>query len=626
MRSSSLLGSSLSRLFLFLLGSICSFAGQLVVAWDDVSGEAGFRIERSVDGANFTQIATVAADVISYSDSSVTNGTSYWYRVQAYNSTTVSAYSNVASGVVPATTVAPTITTQPVSRTAAVGASASFSVAVAGSPTPTLQWFKNGASLLGATANTLSLPSVTMLDAGTYTVVATNSAGSVTSSSAVLTVNTPPSFTQQPVSQTCMVGATVSFTVSVAGSPTPSVQWYKNGAIVSGATSSTLTLSNVALAAAGTYSAVATNAAGSVTSNGASLSISGSAPTFTVQPVSQVINAGQTVALTVAASGSPAPSFQWKKNGVAITGATSSSLTIVDVAGSSVGTYTAVATNSLGSTTSTGATITLAIVAGAPGRLSAVSIRSISAPWGSAALQLGFGVTGSQKSVLLRAVGPGLSSYTTLTVSADPSIKLMDGNTQIGANDNWGGTSVLTDAFARVGAFPLANTSKDAALLTTLAPKSYTMTTGGQAQGLLLGEIYDADTNTSSTSRLATVNARSYVGTGEAVFNAGFVISGSTPVRLLVRAIGPSLSGLQGVLSNPQLDIYNGSTLVAHNDNWGGSSTLSSLFKLVGASSLSNKSKDAVLDVTLAPGVYSAVITGVSGATGLVRIEFYPVP
>jgi hypothetical protein len=125
---------------------------------------------------------------------------------------------------------------------------------------------------------------------------------------------------------------------------------------------------------------------------------------------------------------------------------------------------------------------------------------------------------------------------------------------------------------------------------------------------------------------LASVNARSYVGTGESVFNAGFVISGSTPVRLLVRAIGPSLNGVQGVLKDAQLDIYAGNLRIAHNDNWGGSSTLISLFKLVGASSLSTKSKDAALDVTLAPGIYSAVITGVNGTTGLARIEFYVVP
>lgn len=626
MRSSSFLRASLLGLVVFLLSSACSFASQLLVAWDDVTGETGYRVERSSDGTNYAQLATVAADVTTYTDVTVAAGATYWYRVQAFNATTSSGYSNVATGVVPSTAIAPTITTQPLSRTVSVGASVSFSVAVSGSPAPTLQWFKNGVSLAGATSSTLSLPSVTTLDAGTYTVVATNSAGSVTSSAAVLTVNTPPSFTQQPVSQTCLVGATISFTVAVTGSPAPSVQWYKDGVTLAGATSTTLTLSNVALSAAGTYSVVATNSAGSVTSNSASLSVSGSAPTFTLQPASQVINAGQTFTLTVAVSGSPAPTLQWKKDGVAITGATSSSLNVVDLAGSSVGTYTAVATNTVGSTTSAGATITLAAVATVPGRLSAVSVRSISAPWGSAALQLGFAVTGAGKSMLLRAVGPGLASYSTLTVSADPSMTLMDGSTQIAANDNWGGSTVLSDTFARVGAFPLATTSKDAALLTTVAPKAYQITTAGQAQGLLLGEIYDADSSSSPTGRLASANARSYVGTGEAVFNAGFIIAGNTPLRVLVRAIGPSLSGVQGVLNDPQLEIYRGNVLVARNDNWGGVSSLSSLFKLVGASSLSNKSKDSALDVTLDPGIYSAVITGVNGKTGLARIEFFVVP
>ncbi|MEY2880568.1 MAG: hypothetical protein RLZZ15_2948 [Verrucomicrobiota bacterium] len=137
--------------------------------------------------------------------------------------------------------VAPAFATQPVSQTKNVGQSATFSVVVTGDPAPALQWRKGAANISGATGTSYTIASVASGDAGTYTCVATNPAGSATSAGATLTVTTAtaPAFTTQPVAQTATAGATVTFTVAATGSPAPTLQWRENGVAISGATGTT---------------------------------------------------------------------------------------------------------------------------------------------------------------------------------------------------------------------------------------------------------------------------------------------------------------------------------------------------------------------------------------------------
>jgi len=260
---------------------------------------------------------------------------------------------------------APVITTQPTSQTVATGGSVTFTVAASGTPAPTFQWQKGGANIPGATGTTFTLNNVTPADAATYTAVATNSAGSTTSNGAVLTVTGTPIITTQPTSFTVQTGVNVTFTVSASGIPAPTFQWRKNGANISGATGATLTLNNVTPADAATYSAVATNSAGSVASNGALLTVT-SVPVITTQPTSQTVTTGANVTFTTGASGTPAPTFQWQKNGSPIIGATGATLTLTSVTTADAATYTAVATNSAGSATSNGAVLTVATASSAP--------------------------------------------------------------------------------------------------------------------------------------------------------------------------------------------------------------------------------------------------------------------
>jgi hypothetical protein len=284
-----------------------------------------------------------------------------------------SATSSVATLTVnaaPPTTTAPSITSQPSNQSVTVGGSATFSVAASGNPTPTYQWQKGGANIAGATGATLSLSNVQTSDAGSYTAVATNSAGSVSSSAATLTVtaappaNTAPTITTQPTSQSVTAGASVTFSVSASGNPTPTYQWQKGGANIAGATSSALSLSNVQSADAGSYTAVATNSAGSVSSSAATLTVTAAppantAPTITAQPASLTVAAGSSATFSVTATGNPAPTYQWKKGATAISGATNASYTIASVVTGDAATYTVVATNSAGSVTSSGATLTV---------------------------------------------------------------------------------------------------------------------------------------------------------------------------------------------------------------------------------------------------------------------------
>lgn len=168
----------------------------------------------------------------------------------------------------------PAITTPPQSQTVAAGSSVTFSVVGAGTAPLSYQWRKDGTNLNGITGSSYTIPSVQASHAGSYTVVVSNVAGSVTSTPpAVLVVNGPASITTQPQSQTVAVGANVSFTVGATGSAPLSYQWRKSGSPITGATSATFALTSVQLTDAGVFDVVVTNAVGSATSGVVTLAV-----------------------------------------------------------------------------------------------------------------------------------------------------------------------------------------------------------------------------------------------------------------------------------------------------------------------------------------------------------------
>ncbi|MEO5959075.1 MAG: hypothetical protein ABIZ49_03915 [Opitutaceae bacterium] len=260
---------------------------------------------------------------------------------------------------------------------------------------------------------------------------------------------------------------------------------------------------------------------------------------------------------------------------------------------------------------------------------------------GSRAFIAGFSIAGTvPKPVLLRGVGPGLLAYQVSNALPNPSIVLRADNGAIVAqNDDWGGSVAVADAANRLGGFALANGSRDAALLVTLPPGGYTaQLTAANGDGVGLIEIYDASIAASTTPRLINLSTRGVVDTGEGVLVAGFVVTGNAPRRLLIRGIGPTLVefAVPDVLADPVLSVYAaGGEVIAQNDNWGSpraigvgqipasGEEIATANSATGAFTLPNGSRDAAVVVTLAPGNYSATVSGVGNATGAAMVEVY---
>lgn len=199
-----------------------------------------------------------------------------------------SANNTIRSGV-SFTNSPPDILSQPQSQAVDAGATAAFSVGATGSATLYYQWQFNGVNIPGATASGWTVTDAQAGSAGNYSVIVRSPTGSIVSSNATLTVYSPPAITNQPVSQACLQGATVTFSV-LAGPPPLAYQWLKNGSPVfnsvnaSGLTTATLTLTNVTAADDASYSVQVNNGYGAVASSPATLNVLTIPPADSVQP------------------------------------------------------------------------------------------------------------------------------------------------------------------------------------------------------------------------------------------------------------------------------------------------------------------------------------------------------
>jgi hypothetical protein len=265
------------------------------------------------------------------------------------------------------------ITTQPASRTNNAGTAASFSVGVTGA-SPHYQWLKNAANLTdggnisGATTATLTVANVLHADAATYSVVVTNQYNSVTSLDATLAV-IDPVITAQPQGQGVPPGGTAVFTVGATGTPSLAYRWKKNGldlsnvGNVSGATSATLTLSNVQSGDVASYSVAVSNGVGFALSAPATLALQ-SAPVITSQPASCTNNAGTIATFSVGAQGASLD-YRWLRAGTAlsdggnIAGSATSMLTVSSVLSGDATSYSVIVSNAAGSVTSAPALLTV---------------------------------------------------------------------------------------------------------------------------------------------------------------------------------------------------------------------------------------------------------------------------
>ncbi len=283
----------------------------------------------------------------------------------AATSSTNIVFNEVQVELVPAATP-PSISTQPVDESIFVGQTATFTAIADGSPPFSYQWYYNDTTLItNATGPSLTINNAQLSDTGGYSVLVSNAVSSVLSSSAqlVVTVATPPSIVTQPQNLTVLPGQNATFSVVAGGSDPLSYQWYYNtNTLLTNATGDTLTLSNVQPVAAGTYSVIVTNLVGSTNSAFAILSVNTNpvAPSFTTQPASQTVLAGNTATFAAVAIGTPVILYQWNKNGSPIPGATSATLSLTNVQSGDSGSYTLSASNNVGGVTSSAAVLFVA--------------------------------------------------------------------------------------------------------------------------------------------------------------------------------------------------------------------------------------------------------------------------
>jgi hypothetical protein len=527
----------------------------------------------------------------------------------------------------------PVITTQPVSQAIAAGARATLTVAATGRGSLTYQWYKNRLYLADANKATYEIAAFKAADAGSYTVVVTDNNGSRTSAPAELTLAgaIAPTIITQPTAQTVPVAASATFTVVAAGTGPLAYQWNKDGRALQGAaTSATLTLTSAGTSAAGRYTVTVTNAGGSITSAPATLTVLTDAPAITTQPQGKVLHLGESLTLSVIATGNGPLNYQWFRESTAMSGATNSTLHLERLQMADALDYTVRVSNTAGAVTS----IIARVLILDPPRLINLSLLTRLAA--SDSFILGFVVGGARatgtKPLLIRAAGPTLSQFGVGDAHPDPKLELFNAaSTRIDENDNWGGDAVTAARFAQVGAFAFNSaTSKDAAIYAPAlnsGSNSVRISGAGSAAGTVLAELYEttpSNTVTSTTPRLINVSVLKKLGNG---MTAGFVVRGTGKKQVLIRAIGPSLAIFQlaDIVSDPEVTLYEASgQTIASNDNWNlsdaGTMTLAGAFGIPAG-------KDAVIVASLDPGSYTLKVSAKGeNPTGSVLLEVYELP
>jgi len=225
----------------------------------------------------------------------------------------------------------------------------------------------------------------------------------------------------------------------------------------------------------------------------------------------------------------------------------------------------------------------------------------------------GFIVSGGTKRLLIKAEGPTLSSYGMQSVLQDPMITLYSGGTPIATNDNWG-SNTNAGEIAASGLAPLY--PSEAALLVNLDPGAYSVIVRGvnRSTGIALVAVNDLD-STSAAGRLTNISSRAWVGTGDSQAIAGFIISGGSK-KFLLLGTGPDMGrfGVPGLLADPYLTLFSGSTVLNSNNDWR-NSTNASLIGLQAGSYLTTT--ESAMYETLGPGAYSFILNGNNNGSGI---------
>jgi plastocyanin len=247
----------------------------------------------------------------------------------------------------------------------------------------------------------------------------------------------------------------------------------------------------------------------------------------------------------------------------------------------------------------------------------------------------GFVVQGSApKRVLMRAIGPSLANFGVPNPLANPQLELHDTSSTIGMNDDWQTTQIggviTADQVGEIQASGLApSNSLESAIIATLSPGSYTAIVQGVNGGTGVGSVEVYDLGATSASLLANISTRGFVQTGGNVMIGGFIVV-TQPTRVIIRAIGPSLSqfGVPDALANPQLELHDSKSVIAQNDDWqttqlGGIITSDQVAEIQNSQLAPSNAAEAAIIATLPPGSYTAIVSGVNSTTGNALVEVY---
>ncbi len=570
-----------------------------------------------------------------------------------------SATSQPATLTVSSSPSAPVITTQPASQAVAAGGSATLQVVANGAAPLAYQWRRDGAAIAGATRETFVLTGFSAATAGSYTVVVSNSAGSVTSNAAVVSV-----------AASGVVGASFGTFAGNAGTFALWVRADRTAVFLGLLREGSRALLNRAaeIGADGRFqfNLESAPAGGAVTGVSGVVSADGSVSgTLTGAGIAISAPARRVPGATADLAGFYAAG---EPNGSAvaysIVGAAGEAfVVVVGGAASEGGVGTAGADGALsvpaGSTSVAGsvqlqsATVVLSVQrpSGAPSsfvganderrtvreKLLNISTRSDTTGAEGNALIAGFVIGGtSSKRVLVRAIGPSLAQFGVSGVLPAARLEVFRDQSSLAVSNDWGagpGSSALAAAAARLGAFALDPSSRDAGVLLELSPGAYTAVVTGQgtAGGVGLVEVYDADETSLAAQRIGNLASRGLAGSGDRTLTVGFVVGGTVPKRVLVRGIGPALTGfgVGGALADPRLEVFRDGNVLGRNDDWesgGAGPAIKAASAAVGAFPLVAGSRDAALVLNLFPGAYTAQVSGAGDLAGTALVEVYEVP
>lgn len=232
----------------------------------------------------------------------------------------------------------------------------------------------------------------------------------------------------------------------------------------------------------------------------------------------------------------------------------------------------------------------------------------------------GFQVRGAGlKRVLIRGIGPRLAEFNVPNVLANPNLRVFNGGGQIAANDDWG-TSPDKNAIIATGKAPTH--PEESAVILSLPAGDYTAIVNGvgpNPTGAGMVEVYDLDTT--STAKLTNISTRAVVGVDDDVMIGGVIIDGTGTQKVVIRGMGPSLGqfGVANSLANPTLSVFDSNgNKIGTNDNWN-DPELTTLDRAPG------QPAEAALVMSLTPGSYTAIVSGVNKTTGVGLVEVFKV-